>query len=461
VLIADLYDPSTGKFTPTGDMVAPMPFAMSTLLDSGMALMVDAVSDFRRSGPELYDPVAGTFRAAAGNADGRLRFNACGTPIVLASGTVLIAPGCGPAHELYDAMTDTLSFTGTRLTIGYYDTTSTLLTNGNVLIAGGDGDFGVAANAELYNPSIAMSMIAGDMVHARAGHTATLLRDGTVLVAGGDTSSGALPNLTAELYNPSTGTFEATADMTSPRSWHTATWLMDGRLLIAGGYDSSSSFPRSSTSSAELYVQSMLSPAQIVTKLRFDRTSVVAGSSYSVDVSGSNIGSRTFFDVRFTRPGSVSSEVALNWQTGVVSSHDVPSAIALGNWTINGVRAHEIETDHTGIFFPVSATIAVLESQVTDLRFDRTSVVAGSSFVANISGSNLTPQTFFDVRFTAPGSTASDVALNWQTGTQSTHNVPSAITLGDWTINGVRPHQIETDHSGDFFPVLATITVLR
>src|SRR5262249_28728428 len=32
---------------------------------------------------------------------------------------------------------------------------------------------------------------------------------------------------------------------------------------------------------------------------------------------------------------------------------------AAGNWTINGVRAHEIETDHTGIFFPVSAGIAV------------------------------------------------------------------------------------------------------
>jgi len=76
--------------------------------------------------------------------------------------------------------------------------------------------------------------------------------------------------------------------------------------------------------------------------------------------SGSNLTSQTFFDVRFTAPGSNASNVALNWQTGVASSHDVPPALALGNWTINGVRAHEVETDHTGIFFPVSATITVV-----------------------------------------------------------------------------------------------------
>src|SRR5262249_23595924 len=51
--------------------------------------------------------------------------------------------------------------------------------------------------------------------------------------------------------------------------------------------------------------------------------------------------------------------VALNWQKGTSSIHLVPSDIATGIWTITGVRAHEVETDHTGIFFPVSATITV------------------------------------------------------------------------------------------------------
>jgi len=97
----------------------------------------------------------------------------------------------------------------------------------------------------------------------------------------------------------------------------------------------------------------------VVGDLRFDQTSVVAGSSYSLSVSGSNLTSETFLDVRFISPGSNESAVVLNWQRGLAASHDVAAGTASGTWTINGVRAHEIETDHTGDFVPVSATITV------------------------------------------------------------------------------------------------------
>jgi hypothetical protein len=66
-----------------------------------------------------------------------------------------------------------------------------------------------------------------------------------------------------------------------------------------------------------------------------------------------------FFDVRFTQPGNSESAVVLNWQKGLAANHEVPAGIAPGIWTITSVRAHEIETDHTGSFFPVSATITV------------------------------------------------------------------------------------------------------
>jgi len=76
-------------------------------------------------------------------------------------------------------------------------------------------------------------------------------------------------------------------------------------------------------------------------------------------LSGSNLTSQTFFDVRFTSPGGNDSIVVFNWQRGLTASHDVAAGIASGRWTINGVRAHEIEADHTGSFVPVSATITV------------------------------------------------------------------------------------------------------
>src|SRR5262249_14215387 len=114
-----------------------------------------------------------------------------------------------------------------------------------------------------------------------------------------------------------------------------------------------------STAAAEIYVPSALISAQVVTDLSFDRTSVVAGSSYSVTVSGSNLTPQTFFDVRFTSPDSNESTVVLNWQSGPVANHSVPAGTTAGIWTINGVRPHQIETNHTGIFFPVSATLTV------------------------------------------------------------------------------------------------------
>src|SRR5262245_16136265 len=187
----------------------------------------------------------------------------------------------------------------------------------------------------------------------RVWQTATLLPGGAVLVAGGDTDvcSATAPSCTfagtiasAELYEPSTGTFTATADMTAPRSVHQATLLNDGRVLITGGVSFGGiGIFFGSLSSAELYVPNSLLPVPVVTDLRFDRTTVDAGTSYSVDISGSNLTSQTFFDVRFVAPGSNASDVVLNWQRGIAASHGVSVGTAAGSWTINGVRAHEVE----------------------------------------------------------------------------------------------------------------------
>jgi hypothetical protein len=73
---------------------------------------------------------------------------------------------------------------------------ATLLDNCQVLTAGGSGDTGFLASAELYNPRTGTWSVTGSLHDPRNGATATLLPNGKVLVAGG------LGQVSAELHNP-------------------------------------------------------------------------------------------------------------------------------------------------------------------------------------------------------------------------------------------------------------------
>jgi hypothetical protein len=74
------------------------------------------------------------------------------------------------------------------------------------------------------------------MASARFQHTATLLPNGLVLVAGGQGNSGLLAS--AELYNPATGIWTASGSLVTPRfRVPTAALLPNGLVLVAGGYN--------------------------------------------------------------------------------------------------------------------------------------------------------------------------------------------------------------------------------
>jgi hypothetical protein len=87
------------------------------------------------------------------------------------------------------------------------------------------------------------------------------------------------------------------------RDWHGATLLNNGEVLITGGEGWYPRAPTGGIFANELYVPSELVPVPAVTGLRFDPTSVIEGSSYSANVSGSNLTAQIFFDVRFTSRG--------------------------------------------------------------------------------------------------------------------------------------------------------------
>ena len=117
--------------------------------------------------------------------------------------------------------------------------TATLLANGKVLVAGGQGSSLALRSAELYDPATGVWTFTGRLNFTRIGHTATLLPDGKVLVAGGHGGADLLPAYTqrsAELYDPATGAWTFTGPLNKARQFHTATLLPDGKVLVAGGY---------------------------------------------------------------------------------------------------------------------------------------------------------------------------------------------------------------------------------
>jgi len=351
---AELYDPDTHTFTATGDMTVARDSHTATLLNNGRVLIVGgwqpSPPSYALASAELYDPSTGKFTATSNMTKGWFG----PTAALLPDGKVLITSayqgdGAGLNAELYDPFTGTFINKSTRSCCSFYWHTSSLLPNGTVLIAGGgDADNGlIQASAGIYDPITGTFASAGNMTTSRYLHTATVLFDRTVLI------TGFFEN--AELYDSSTGSFSYVSNMIRPRHAHTATLLNNGTVLFAGGLTSSFLF----TASAELYVPYVSVPASVVADLRFDRSMVTVGGSYSLNVSGSSLTSQTFFDVRFTAPGSRTSDVVLNWQRGLTATHSVPAGTASGIWTITGVRAHQLETDHTGNFVSVTATIDV------------------------------------------------------------------------------------------------------
>jgi N-acetylneuraminic acid mutarotase len=137
----------------------------------------------------------------------------------------------------------------TPMNVARNSQTATLLTNGQVLVVGGQNNSGSIAVTELFNPATGIWTTNGPLKIARNGHTATLLTNGQVLVTGGQGSPGILS--ISELFNPATGTWTTNGPMSTARVWHTATLLPNGKVLVAGG--GGVHFPDICLPSAELY----------------------------------------------------------------------------------------------------------------------------------------------------------------------------------------------------------------
>src|SRR5262245_42118694 len=86
---AELYDPNTRTFTPTGNITRPLNLPIATLLNDGRVLIVGSPYDGCENTAELYDPATETFSKIGVTATHQFG----GRAILLDDGRVLVAGG--------------------------------------------------------------------------------------------------------------------------------------------------------------------------------------------------------------------------------------------------------------------------------------------------------------------------------------------------------------------------------
>src|SRR6266550_5624370 len=276
VISAEIYDPQTRHWTPTGSLQQARRGAGAVLLADGRVLLAGGVGSAQLlSSAEIFDPGTGRWTPTGSMTTPRLG----GTLTLLPSGDVLVAGGTSPSGqqgtgggqtisptssaEIYHAATDTWTLTGS-MTAARFEASGTLLSDGRVLIAGGFGGPGAPggagsiqynplASTEGYDPAVGAFSATGQMSNARADHVAARLADGTVLVTGGlGGSTGGVSVATAERFDPTTGRWREVSPMIRARTGASAALLGNGRVLVAGG-ESVEQGVRNSLDSAELF----------------------------------------------------------------------------------------------------------------------------------------------------------------------------------------------------------------
>ncbi len=273
VASADLYDESSNHFIKLSSRLAtPRDFAAAILLNSGEVLMTGGFNDVLGSlnSAELYNPVTRTFTQIIEHMAAPRELH---TATLLPDGDVLVAGGLNlwnrrtqSSAELYNTLSQTFTHTRGEMSDDRFGHAACLMADGRVLVVGGtsvlfgrNGYAHVLASADIYNPATeTFSRVRSEMAVGRDRPTATLLPDGKVLVAGGQGSDGASIGF-SEIFDPVTETFsKVISNQLTPRMAHCASILPNNKVILTGGWSAPAHATTSSVEEFDPATQSFI-----------------------------------------------------------------------------------------------------------------------------------------------------------------------------------------------------------
>lgn len=236
----ELFDPASNSFR----TIAPMNHAraghVAVLLNDGRVLLAGGVGPGWSflSSAELYDPATRTFSNTGAMTIARESHVA----VRLQDGRVLVVGGhrdrradikLYTSAEVFDASTGTFTQTGSMQTRRHKHD-AVLLPDGRVLVSGGSDerdDRGAYTSTEIFNPGSSSFSRGPEMQLARYKHqgTSTVLPNGNVVLAGGAAQ--------AEVLSVRDNRFLiASGSARMAGQFAAASLLSNGSVLITGGY---------------------------------------------------------------------------------------------------------------------------------------------------------------------------------------------------------------------------------
>jgi len=231
---AQIFDPATGTWMATGSMVTARSGHTLTLLADGRVLAAGGSADNDAShaltSAELFDPTTGSWSPTGSMTSARTKHIAAR----LLDGRVLVAGGEAASAELYDPATGRWTETGAMHDQRWLFA-ATRLNDGRVLVEGTGHLMGMSS-AELFDPATGTWATTTPMAAERGNQRSVLLDDGRVLVIGGlHHREPSERRIGPEIYDPATAQWSESGDADLVGGASAAVVVADGVVLATAG----------------------------------------------------------------------------------------------------------------------------------------------------------------------------------------------------------------------------------